>query len=98
MPGRQRCLRAASESTRPTPFLRIALPLIAGREGIGKRIDPGTLAEETDVADRKLQSRSLAETSAAFATSDPMKAEKGGTFHHCMQVMNRSNGKASTLR
>lgn len=89
MPGQQCCVRAAAESTRPTPFLRIALPLIAGRDGIGKRIDPATPAEETHVADRKLQSRSLAETSATLATSRPMKAEKGGTFHHRKQVMSR---------
>jgi len=71
------------------PYLYVASQLIAGRDGIVNRTDPGPSAKAAYLAERPLLPRNLAEAIGAFGASGVMKTELGDTFHNYLQLVKR---------
>ena len=64
------------------PYLYIASQIIAGRDGIAGRRDPGSSASAAYLAERPLLPCSLMEALEGFRSSDLMRQELGETFSH----------------
>lgn len=69
------------------PYLYIASQLIAGRDGIANRTDPGDPVRAAYLADRPVLPGSLMEAVAAFKASSVMKRELGDAFHNYMVML-----------
>lgn len=69
------------------PYLYIASQLIAGRDGIANKTDPGDSVRAAYLADRPPLPRSLMEAVAAFKTDEVIKRELGGVFHNYMVML-----------
>jgi glutamine synthetase len=64
------------------PYLYIASQIIAGRDGIANKIDPGEAVTAAYLSDRAILPGSLMEALTSFEKDDVIKAELGEVFHH----------------
>lgn len=71
------------------PYLYIASQLIAGRDGMRKKLSPGEPVRAAYLADRPLLPGSLMEAVDAFAKDEVLKQELGAEFHNYMLLLKK---------
>ncbi|MFJ5297118.1 glutamine synthetase family protein [Pseudomonas sp. SLFW] len=69
------------------PYLYIASQIIAGRNGIANKINPGEAVKAAYLADRPQLPMSLMEAIVSFKQSDVLKQELGPVFHNYLTLL-----------
>ncbi len=72
------------------PYLYLASQIIAGRDGMARKLDPGPSADEAYDADAPLLPANLAEALGHFEASDLMRRELGDPFVDYLSTIKRS--------